>query len=210
MRSSEWKWTSVMAGAMLSVALAAGSALAQPPATQPPAKPDQKQFDDWAVRCFPVQSPSPCDMFQEVANQQRNQRILAISIAYVPSMDRYALQVTVPLGISIPKGLTMQTDSYTSPTMRYRRCDRDGCYVETGVEKTVIEGLARSSPDGKAKVNITGDSNGKSVGITFFLKGFAAAHDDMVSQAKAKAKAVSPANAAAPAAPAPTPPAPAH
>ncbi|HEY1876403.1 MAG TPA: hypothetical protein VGG66_03000, partial [Rhizomicrobium sp.] len=76
-------------------------------------------------------------------------------------------------------------------------------------EKTVIEGLARSSPDGKAKVNITGDSNGKSVGITFFLKGFAAAHDDMVSQAKAKAKAVSQANAAAPAAPG-APAAPAH
>ena len=205
MRSSEWKWASAMAGAVLSVALGCGAALAQAPAAQAPARPESKQFDDWAVRCFPVQSPSPCDMFQEVANQQRNQRILAISIAYVPSMDRYALQVTVPLGISIPKGLSMQTDSYTSPTLRYRRCDRDGCYVETGVEKSVIEGLAKSSPDGKAKVNITGDSNGKSVGITYFLKGFVAAHDDMVSQAKAKAKSVQ-ASAAAPAAPA----APAH
>jgi invasion protein IalB len=206
MRSSELKWASAMVGAVLSVALACGSALAQAPAAQAPGRPEAKQFDDWAVRCFPVQSPSPCDMFQEVANQQRNQRILAISIAYVPSMDRYALQVTVPLGISIPKGLSMQTDSYTSPTLRYRRCDRDGCYVETGVDKSVIEGLAKSSPDGKAKVNITGDSNGKSVGITFFLKGFVAAHDDMVSQAKAKAKSVSQANAAAPA----TPAAPAH
>lgn len=211
MKSSEWKWASALAGAMLSVVLACGSALAQgaapaaqPPA-QPPPKPEQKQFDDWAVRCFPVQSPSPCDMFQEVANQQRNQRILAISIAYVPSMDRYALQITVPLGISIQKGLNLQTDSFTSPTMRYRRCDRDGCYVETGVDKNVIEGLARSSPDAKAKVNVTGDS-GKSVGISFFLKGFAAAHDDMVTQAKAKAKPVSQTNAATPAAPA----APAH
>ena len=106
---------------------------------------------------------------------------------------------------SIPKGLTMQTDSYTSPLLHYRRCDRDGCYVETGVDKSLIEGIARSSQDGKAKVNITGDNNGKSVGITFFLKGFAAAHDDMVSQAKVKAKAVSQANAAAPA-----PAAPAH
>ncbi len=200
---SEWKWASALAGAVLSIALAAGPALAQgsAPAAQPPARPDQKQFDDWAVRCFPVQSPSPCDMFQEVANQQRNQRILAISIAYVPSMDRYALQVTVPLGVSLPKGLSLQTDSYTSPVLRYRRCDRDGCYVETGVDKGLIEGIARSSPDGKAKVNITGDSTGKGVGITFFLKGFAAAHDDMVSQAKAKAKSVSPANGTAPPAP---------
>lgn len=209
MKSSEWKWASAIASAVFGIALACGPAEAQQPASasaaQAPAKPEQKQFDDWQVRCFPVQSPSPCDMFQEVANQQRNQRIMAISIAYVPSMDRYALQVTVPLGVSIPKGLSLQTDTYTSPVMRYRRCDRDGCYVETGVDKTLIEGIAKSSPDGKAKANITGDS-GRAVAIAFFLKGFAAAHDDMVSEAKAKAKAVSQANSAAPA----TPAAPAH
>ena len=206
MKSMERNWTFAMAGAALALALAAGSAQAQGNAPAAPAKPEQKQFDDWQVRCFPIQSPSPCDMFQEVANPQRNQRILSISIAYVPSMDRYALQVTVPLGVSIPKGLSFQTDSYTSPVLRYRRCDRDGCYVETGVDKTMIEGIAKSSPDAKAKVNITGDNGGKNVGITFFLKGFAAAHDDMVSEARAKAKAVSQANAGAPAAPA----APAH
>jgi invasion protein IalB len=200
MRSMERNWTFAMAG--IALVLAAGSAQAQGNAPAAPAKPEQKQFDDWQVRCFPIQSPSPCDMFQEVANPQRNQRILAISIAYVPSMDRYALQVTVPLGVSLPKGLSMQTDSYTSPTLHYRRCDRDGCYVETGVDKTMIEGIAKSSPDAKAKVNITGDSNGKNVGITFFLKGFAAAHDDMVSESRVKAKAVSQANANTPAGPA--------
>jgi invasion protein IalB len=215
MKLLESNWTLGVAGAVFGVLLASGAAFAQAPAADqsaPPARPGQPQIttvDDWTVRCFPVQSPSPCDMFQEVANPQRNQRILAISIAYVPSMDRYALQVTVPLGVSLPKGLSLQTDSYTSPTLRYRRCDRDGCYVETGVDKTLVEGIAKSSPDAKAKVNITGDSNGKNVGITFFLKGFAAAHDDMVSEARAKAKAVSQANAATPVAP-PAPAAPAR
>ena len=200
MKVFEGKWASAMAGTVLATALSCAPALAQAPAAQAPAKPEQKQFDDWQVRCFPVQSPSPCDMFQEVANQQRTQRLLSISIAYVPSLDRYALQVSVPLGVSIPKGLSFQTDSYTSPMLRYRRCDRNGCYVEMGADKGLIEGIAKSSPDGKAKINISGD-NGKSVGITFFLKGFVAAHDDMVSEARAKAKPISQPNAAAPAAP---------
>jgi invasion protein IalB len=201
MKAFEGKWASLVAGAAFGAVLICGPALAQAPAAQAPAKPEQKQFDDWQVRCFPVQSPSPCDMFQEVGNQQRSQRILSISIAYVPGMDRYALQVAVPPGVALPKGLSLQTDSYTSPVMRYRRCDRDGCYVETGVDKTLIEGIAKSSPDGKAKVNISADS-GKAVGITFYLKGFAAAHDDMVSEARAKAKSVSPQpGGAAPAAP---------
>jgi invasion protein IalB len=201
MKVFEGKWTSAVAGAVLGVMLACGPVQAQAPAAPAAAKPEQKQFDDWQVRCFPVQSPSPCDMFQELLNQQRNQRILSMSIAYVPSLDRYALQVTVPLGVSIPKGLTIQTDSYTSPVLRYRRCDREGCYAETGVDKTLVEGIANSSPDGKAKVNIVVD-NGKGYGLTFFLKGFAAAHDDMVSEARAKAKPVSQSAAPAPAAPA--------
>jgi invasion protein IalB len=200
MKLFECKRATAVIGVALGVLLACGPALAQAPAPQLPPKPEQASFDDWQVRCFPVQSSSPCDMFQQVANPQRNQRVLAISIAYVPSMDRYAMQVTVPLGVSIPKGLTIQTDSYTSPNFRYRRCDRDGCYVETGVDKGVIDAIAKSNPDGKAKVNIVVD-NGTAYAITFFLKGFAAAHDDMVSKARAKAKPVSAPNAA-PAAPA--------
>jgi invasion protein IalB len=205
MKVFESKWTSAIAGAAFGVLVTCGSALAQAPAA--PGKPESTSFDDWQVRCFPVQSPSPCDMFQELLNQQRTQRILAISIAYVPSMDRYALQITVPLGMSLPKGLSIQTDSYTSPNLRYRRCDREGCYVELGVDKSLVEGIAKSSPDGKAKVNIVVDTGvtgaGKAFGLTFFLKGFAAAHDNMVSQARAKAKAVAAQpGAAAPAAPA--------
>jgi invasion protein IalB len=128
--------------------------------------------------------------------------VLSLSIAYVPSLDRHALQVTVPLEISIPKGLTIQTDSYTSPVLKYRRCDRNGCYVEMAVDNGLIESLGKSGPAGK--INIVADS-GKSYALNFSLKGFAQAHDDMASQARAKAKAVAKPADAAPAAPAPSP-----
>src|SRR5262249_354273 len=41
-----------------------GAALAQQ-APETGARPEVKQVGDWAVRCFPIQSPSPCDVFQE-------------------------------------------------------------------------------------------------------------------------------------------------
>ena len=175
---------SVLMGALAGVLLATGAYAQQ--ADAPPARPDIKVVEDWTVRCFPIQSPSPCDMFQEQDSQQARQRVLSISIAYVPSLDRHALQISVPLDISIPKGVTIQTDSYTSPVLKYRRCDRNGCYVELAVDNAMVEGLAKSTT---GKVNIVAD-NGKGFGINFSLKGFAAAHDDMVSQARAKAKAV--------------------
>jgi len=198
MKVFEGKWACAMAGAAFGVMLACGPALAQDQGAT--AKPEV--FDTWRVRCVTTPSPGPCVMYQEVTTDQRtNQVLVAISIAYVPGMDRYTLQIVVPLGMAIPKGLTIQTDNYTSPVLRYRRCDRNGCYVEMAADKSIIQGIASSSGDGKGKVNVQVD-NGKRYALGFFLKGFAAAHDDMVSEARAKAKPVAQAGAAAPAAPA--------
>jgi invasion protein IalB len=194
MKVFEGKWALAMAGAVFGAMLGCGSALAQDQGAAAPIKP--AVFDTWRVRCTTTPSPGPCIMYQEVTTDQRtNQVLVAISIAYVPSMDRYTLQVVVPLGMAIPKGLTIQTDSYTSPVLHYRRCDRNGCYIEMAADKSIIQGIASSSGDGKGKVNVTVD-NGKRYALSFFLKGFAAAHDDMVSEAKAKAKTISQAPAA--------------
>jgi invasion protein IalB len=113
-------------------------------------------------------------------------------------MDKHAIQISVPLDINIPKGVVLQTDNYTSPTLKYRRCDRNGCYIEMAVDNAMVESLAKSGADGK--VNIAAD-NGKAYTLKFSLKGFAQAHDDMVAQARAKAKPVQQ-SAAAPATPA--------
>ena len=125
-------------------------------------------------------------MFQELDNQRTGQRVISFSVAFYPALNRHALVIAVPLEVSIPKGLKLQTSTYTSPMLKYRRCDRNGCYVEMAVENGVIESLAGSSGD-SGKIAIAAD-NGKVYNLNFSLKGFAAAHDDMVSQARAKAK----------------------
>ena len=175
--------SAVCAGLLLSF----GGAMAQEAGA--PGRPDVKPVGDWFVRCFPIESPSPCDMFQQLDSQTTKQRVLSISLAFVPSLDRYALQIMVPLEISIPKGVTLQAGSFTSPVLKYRRCDRNGCYVEVPVENSFVESLSRSNGQ-EGKINITADT-GKSYALNFFLKGFTAAHDEMVSQARAKAKNIS-------------------
>ena len=188
--------------AVAGLALGCGAAMAQDAqAPAAPSRPDVKPVGDWFVRCFAIQSPSPCDMFQELDSPTTKQRVLAISLAYVPSLDRHAIQIVVPLEIAIQKGVTIKTDSFTSPAMKYRRCDRSGCYVETPVDNSMIEAIARSSGE-TGKVNIVADG-GKSYALTFYLKGFSAAHDDMVSQARAKAKPIAKSGDAAAPAPAP-------
>ncbi len=191
-------------GAALGVLLASGAALAQdaaaPAAAPPQGRPDVKAVGDWVVRCFPITSPSPCDIYQELNDQRTQQRVLSFSIAYVPSLDRHGIQITVPLEVSIPRGLVIETDSFKSQSMKYRMCDRTGCFVQMPIENAAINSIAKSGPD--AKVRIFADS-GKSYELKFSLKGFSAAHDSMVEQARAKAKNVP--VQPAPAAPAATP-----
>jgi invasion protein IalB len=180
---------SLLSAGCAGLLLSFGGAMAQEAAPANPGRPDVKPVGDWFVRCFPIESPSPCDMFQQLDSQTTKQRVLSVSLAYVPSLDRHALQILVPLEISIPKGVTLQAGTFTSPVLKYRRCDRNGCYVEMPVENSFVESLSRAN-GAEGKINITAD-NGKSYALNFFLKGFTAAHDEMVSQARAKAKSVS-------------------
>lgn len=206
------KFFRLITGAALALSLASGGAFAQAAkpaapaaaaAPRPPGSPDVKTVGDWLVRCFPIQSASPCDMWQELTNKDTHQRVLSLSIAFVPSLDRHAIQITTPLEVDLKKGVTIKTDSYTSPVLKFRQCDRQSCMVQMAIDNATIAAMTRSGP--KATVRIT-VFNGKPYDIAISLKGFAGAHDSMVEQAKAKAKTPPAAPAAATdAAPAPAP-----
>jgi invasion protein IalB len=179
-------------------ALISGAALAQAPAVAPaaPPPPEVKSVGDWLVRCYPTQTQSPCDMFQQQNDAKSNQRILAVSIAYIPHLDKHAIQISVPLGVSVTRGVAILAGSYTSPAMPYRRCDRAGCYVEMLLDNSVVDQLNHASDT--ALIKVAAD-DGKNYELKLSLNGFTAAHDSMSEQARAKAK---PEAGAAPAAPA--------
>jgi len=183
------KFSHLLSGLAL-LALGSGAALAQaqaPAPAAPPAPPEVKQIGDWQVRCFPVQSPSPCDMFQQQGDERTKQRILALSIAFDPLANMHLIQIVVPLGISVGPGVVIHTNTYTSKVMPYRRCDRAGCYVERPLDNDVIQQLTRAGDS--AMVKIVAD-DGKKYDLKVPLNGFAAAHDSMSEQARQKAKPV--------------------
>jgi invasion protein IalB len=177
---------SILAGVIAFGALSIAPALAQTDGDGKPVGPtDSKQYGDWTVRCFPVNSPSPCDMFELLANKQTKQRIMSVSIAYVPTGDRHVIQVAVPLGVMIQKGVVVSTDSYSSPMLHYRRCDRGGCYVELLMQPDMVSALEAAS--GPARVRIYAEG-GKAFDIPFSLKGFSDAHGAMTDAARKKSQ----------------------
>ncbi len=192
----------ILAGAFALGLMSFGAQAQTAPAGAPAGPSETKVFADWTVRCFPVATQSPCDMFELLANKKTNERVMSISIAYLPSGDRHIIQIAVPLGVAIQKGLILSSDAYTSPALHYRRCDRGGCYVEMLIDNQTVAALAGAT--GPAKITIFAEG-GKSFDLPFSLNGFADAHGAM--QDLARKKTAKPAEApAAPATPG-TPPA---
>jgi invasion protein IalB len=180
------------AGVLVGLLLCSGVFAQQAPVSPAP---EVKAIGDWSVRCFPAESPTPCDMYEELDNKNSRQRVLSVSLAYVPRMDRHIIQISVPLGVALQKGLVIQSDNFTSAPLHYRRCDREGCYVEMMLDNASVAALTKSGPGARMKVIADG---GKPFNLRFSLNGFSAAHDSMVAQAKQKAQS----DKAAPAAPA--------
>ncbi len=173
------------AAALVAVpAIAQQEDAAQAQKERKPVQPDVvKEFGDWTVRCYPVKSPSPCQMLELRVAKKSHQRILGVMLAYVPSRDANVLQVSVPLGVALSNGLVIDTDTYKSPVLKFRRCDQLGCYVEEAVGNDVVSKLAKATKANATIVSV----DGKRYNLVFSLKGFTEAHQSMADLAKSKA-----------------------
>jgi len=183
-----------------------GAAFAQAPAAPPPdaaagqAVPPAQQFSinqnvgDWVVRCITttVKSPAPCEVMQTTVNKDTKQRISSFSIAYVPSRDAYAMQIVVPTGVALTKGLQLGTAINGA---KFNRCERDGCYVEMLIDANAVNALSASGKSTQMKVSSYGP-DGKEIPLPVSLTGFPEAMDRMKGLAKDRAIAL-PANAPA-------------
>ena len=159
-------------------------AFAQAPAAAPaapPPPPEVKNIGDWLVRCYPAQTQSPCDMYQQQNDAKSQQRVLAVSIAYIPHVDKHAIQISVPLGISIARGVVHPDRHlhFAGPALSPLR--PAGCYVEMLIDNSTIDQLNHAGDD--ALIKITAD-DGKNYELKLSLNGFTAAHDSMAEQAK--------------------------
>ena len=189
---------STLAATLAALAFAATPVVAQENAPaaqqQAPKKPQgptiMKTFGGWDVRCYPVSSPAPCDVWEAIAFKKSNQLAASVSVVYVPSRDEFLMQFIVPLGVDLPKGVKLLADNFTSPVLPFHHCDRIGCFVGVGGGNEIVNALKGQD---MMKIHVA-FFRGKSVDIGVPLKGFTDARNEMVELAKQKAVSAAPAS----------------
>jgi len=124
----------------------------------------------------------------QLAVNQDKQRIMSFSLAYVPSRDAYAMQVIVPPGVALAKGMSLAAGQRALNGVKYNRCERDGCYVEMLVDAPTVNALAGAGA--KTQVTIVGYGQNNEVQLPISLTGFTEALDRMKGLARERAIAI--------------------
>jgi invasion protein IalB len=190
---AKFAFASALLAALPASALAQTQAASPAPETPAPAPPGAPQYSlsqsvgDWVVRCVQttVKSPAPCEVMQTTVNKDTKLRISAFSIAFVPSRDAYAIQIVVPTGVALAKGLQLGT---ALSGAKFDRCERDGCYVEMLLDNAAIASLSGA---GKATtIGVVGYGQANEIKLPVSLNGFPEAMDRMKGYAKDRAVAL--------------------
>jgi hypothetical protein len=115
------------------------------------------------------------------------------------------MQIVVPTGVALAKGLTLAP---SLNAVKFTRCERDGCYVEMLIDNAAITSLAGAGKG--ATIGVVGYGRANEIKLPVSLTGFPEAMDRMKTFARERAVAL-PNNApvlpsgASPAAPGPAP-----
>jgi invasion protein IalB len=145
---------------------------------------------DWAVRCAltTVKSPAPCDIVQVAVNQDSKLRVMSFSLAYVPSRDAYAMQVVVPTGVALSRGLTLAAGNRSLNGAKFNRCERDGCYVEMLIDNPTVTALGGAGKSTSISVVAYGKTDPFQLPVS--LNGFTDALERMKGLSRERAVAL--------------------
>jgi invasion protein IalB len=152
--------------------------------TQPAVDPNlalSELHGDWSVRCFNLESPAPCDIIQFGTNPTTEQRVLLISIAYLPAANAYAGQIIVPLGVTLSRGLSLEAGEASLNGVKFSRCERDGCYIEIAIPEATITALANRTENTRLTMFAYGQT--EPLEMPFSVTGFSEALGRMREEA---------------------------
>jgi len=131
---------------------------------------DGASFKDWTVRCEAAEGqPSRCAIVQRLLLKQQQKRILDVAVGYMLD-DKPAAFFVLPLGVSLPGGVSVTVDDGQPVRLRYERCDANGCLAPLALSQELIGALKGGR---WARVAFF-DPSGKEISVPVSLVGFTA------------------------------------
>lgn len=135
---------------------------------------DGQIFQDWRAVCVPAgqeQQQSNCHIFQDLLQKESGKRVLHIAIGHLPGKQALAIVITMPLGISLPPGLTIRIDEKDPKQIPLQACFTDGCQAAFELQSDWQNKLM----DGKSAEVIFYNLRNEAISVPVSLNGITAA-----------------------------------
>lgn len=140
-----------------------------------------KTFGDWSKICVDQPEGKPVCQVVQSANQNKSGRLVfQTAIGYVSDNDHPIMYLTAPLGIFLPKGVSIFVDDNPGLTATVQRCDGNGCLALLALKPDLVKQL-ETGKEAKLVFAATAKQN---VSLPLSLDGFKAAFDSLEKPAK--------------------------
>ena len=132
---------------------------------------DGDKFKEWTMRCeAPEGAQQVCHIFQVAKDKETGQDIVHIAIGYRADLPDPLAIISVPLGIFLPPGVSLQIDEGNPVRAPYEVCDRDACRAGFPLSGEMV-----SSLKGGLSLKVTLENPlGEKITLPVSLSGFTA------------------------------------
>lgn len=135
-----------------------------------------KKFQDWGVQCETPEGADKetCFIFQNLVMKDSGQRVLQVMVGHLQN-DKPAAVLTLPLGISLVQGVSVQVDDGDKKRIPVQRCQKNGCIAGLLLDDDL---LAAFKGGKKAQVTFY-DGRQRPVSVPVSLSGFTAGYQSL-------------------------------
>ncbi len=135
----------------------------------------EASFDDWSLICTADETGDKvCQIVQSVNQNDSGQLVFQTAVGYVPDNESPILYMTAPLGIFLPRGISIFVDDdEEGRTAQVLRCTENGCLAVLAMQPELVQKLKKGN-EGRLIFGATAQQN---VAIPLSLTGFTRAFD---------------------------------
>lgn len=133
---------------------------------------DEANYGSWTAKCEQPHDNKEggCFIFQNLVLREGGQRVLQVAIGYVPNTTEPIALISLPLGISLPPGVSIELPDDEPIRFPVERCEPNGCRAGLKLKPEFLAGLKRAE-------NLTvrfHDAERRPIEVPLSLSGFAA------------------------------------
>ena len=142
---------------------------------------DAETYGNWTAKCEEAHDGKEggCFLLQNLVLRDGGQRVLQVAVGYVPNASEPIALLSLPLGISLPPGVSLRVSDHEPVQIPVERCEPNGCRAGLKLK----DDLLRALRDNTQITVVFHDAQRHPIEVPVKLEGFAKGLDALRGRA---------------------------